>query len=470
MADLFSILSSGSASLAAQRAAAATASNNLENANTPGYARQRAVIEETLPSQSIGSGWVGSGATVQTVQQVRDRFLEAQLPAAYGQASGSSVAADSLEAVHALDPAATGGLGDAISAFYGAFRQLSQNAGDPGLRQQAVAAAGSLARSFQATRGGIEQARSGLDARLSGDVGEVNAQAATVARLNGEIRAARASGGGEPNDLLDARQKAVDRLAELTGATPVASDGGDVALCVAGGAALVSGDRAATLSAVADPANDGHLALRLAPPGGAPAALPAAGGELGGILDARDGALRDGVAAVDQLAWDLGGAVNAVHAAGSGLDGVSGRPLFDLGAPPAGAAGAAARIAVTSAVASDPRALATASSAATLPGDGANALALVGTETSALTGGLDAASTLSQITARFGSATASARTVADHDSAMRDHLDQLRQSASGVSIDDELVAMQQSQRAYEAVMKVIQASSDMFDVLMQLKG
>ena len=465
MADLFSILSTGAASLAAQRAAAATASNNLENANTPGYARQVAVLTETDPSQTVGGVSLGTGASVQTVQQLRDRFVEAQLPAAYGQASSSSVTADALESVHALDPAATGGLGDAISGFYDAFRQLSQNAGDPSMRQQALAAASSLARSFQATRGGVESARAGLDAQLSADVDEVNTQAATVARLNDEIRAAQASG-AQPNDLLDARQKAVDRLEQLTGATPVATANGDVQLALAGGAALVTGDQAATLSAVADPANGGHLALRLAPPGGAPAALPAVGGELGGILSARDGALETAVGQIDQLAWDLGSAVNAVHAAGYGLDGVSGRPLFDLGSGPAGAA---ASIAVSSAVASNPSALAAASSAATVPGDGAGALALVGTETAALSGGLDAASTLSRITAQFGSAAQSARTIADHDGAMKDQLDQLRQSASGVSIDDELIQMQQAQQAYQAVLKVIQTSNDMFDTLMQIK-
>ena len=52
---------------------------------------------------------------------------------------------------------------------------------------------------------------------------------------------ARASGGA-PNDLLDVRQKAVDRLAELTGAVPVPTNTGDVSLFLSGGAALVSGD------------------------------------------------------------------------------------------------------------------------------------------------------------------------------------------------------------------------------------
>jgi flagellar hook-associated protein 1 FlgK len=466
MADLLSILSTSAASLAAQRAAIATTSHNIQNASTPGYARQRAVLETTLPAESIGNSYIGRGVSLETVQQVRDQYLEAQLPASFGQAARSSVAAGTLESVSALDPEARGGLSDALAGFYSALRQLSQNAGDLGVRQSALSAVGTLARTFNTTRGALEQARSGIDVRLAGSLDEVNSAAQAVARLNAEIRGARA-GGAEPNDLLDARQKAVDRLAELTGAQPVPSNDGDVYVVLPGGTSLVAGNQAATLSAIADPANGGHLALRIAQPGAPPIALAAVGGELGGLLDARDGALKTAVTGLDQLAFDLAGAVNAAHVAGTGLDGVSGRPLLDAGAT---AAGAAARLAVAAAVAGNPRALAAATSAATLPGDGANALALVGTESALLSGGLDVTSSLSQITSAFGAATASARAMADQDAAIRSNLESARSSVSGVSIDDEMIELQKAQRAYEAVMKVMQTSNQMFETLMQLKS
>lgn len=465
MADLLSILSSGSASLAAARAAAATASHNLENANTPGYARQRVNLEATLPAERVGGAFVGRGSQVGSITQARDRFLEAQIPGYLGQASRSSTSAAALDAVSALDPEAAGGLGDALSAFYGALRQLSQNAGDAGLRQAAVGAARSLALAFATTRAGVEDARSAADAQLAGDVAEVNDLASSVASLNGQIRQARA-GGGEPNDLLDARQKAVDRLAELAGGTPVATSDGDLSIFLPGGAPLVSGTEASALSAAPDPANGGHLALFLAAAGARPQAASSAGGELGGLLDARDGALSAAVLGVDALAWDLAQAVNAAHRAGFGLDGSTGLDLFDAGAT---AAGAASRIAVSAAVGADPRRLAAASSAANTPGDAANALALVATERQALSGGLDAFGALSKVTADFGSAARGVAAAAAQDAGLRDHLLSLREATSGVSIDEELIEMQKAQRAFEAITKVIQASSDMFDTLLALK-
>ena len=123
----------------------------------------------------------------------------------------------------ARSPPATstvGNLGDSLSNFYAALRASAQSPADAGLRQAAVTASRSLALGFQRTRGGLEEARAGVDAQLAGTVVEVNGLAQQVADLNGQVRTARV-GGAEPNDLLDARQKAVDRLAELTGVAPV---------------------------------------------------------------------------------------------------------------------------------------------------------------------------------------------------------------------------------------------------------
>ncbi len=461
MADLFRILSTGASSLAAQSAAAATAAHNLQNVNTPGYARQRVTLATSLPAEQSDGSYIGRGVVLSNVSQVRDRFLEAQIPAAFGNSAGSSATADVLGAVQVLDPEGTGGLGDALSGFYSALSELSQNPSEPGLRQAAVSAASSLALSFQGTRRSLEGARTGVDQRLASDVSEANDLASQVASLNRQIRAARASGTGEPNDLLDTRQSAVDRLAELTGAMPVPTSEGDVSLFMPGGAALVTSLESSSLSAAADPANGGHLALQVTIGGARAPVTP--GGEMGGLLAARDGALRAAVDAVDTLAWDLAGAVNAVHQAGVDLGGTGGQPLFTV----ASAAGAASQIAVNAAIRADPTLLATRTTGGA--GDASNVLAMLETAEAALSGGLDAAGTLSQITGAFGTASRSAEATSDADAALKTHLTTMRESASGVSTDEELIEMQKAQRAYEAIARVITTTSSMFDTLLQIK-
>lgn len=472
MSDLLAILSQGAASLSAQRAALATASHNLQNANTPGYARQRAVLATTLPADRTGTAFIGRGAVLQSVTQSRDRFLEAQLPALLGSAARSTAQGAALSSVSALDPEAAGGVGEALSGFWSAMRAASQSPADPGLRAAAVAATRTLGLAFQSTRASLESARTGVDARLAASTLEVNDLAAQVAQLNGQIRTARASG-AEPNDLLDARQRSVDRLAELTGVSPVATSEGDVSLFLPGGAGLVNGLLASSLSTQADPANDGHLSLRLAGPGGSAQAFTGLGGELGGLVDARDGALKAAVSGLDSLAWGLAGAVNVQHRAGFGLNATTNYDLFTLGPVTAGVAGAAARIDVSAQVLADPKLLAFATSTSTLTsvpaGDNNNLIRMLALESAAVSGGRDAAGALSKITSDFGVATAHAESAASQDVALRDNLTTMRESASGVSIDEELIEMQKAQRAFEAISKVIATSSTLFDTLLQLK-
>lgn len=466
MADLLALLSQASASLAAQRGAAATAGHNLQNANTPGYARQSAQLEAVVPAEFVGGAFLGRGAALGAVTQARDRFLESQIPAALGDAASSKSEADALAALTALDPGADSGPGSALSRFYSDLRGLSQNPGDMGLRQAFVASAKNLARSFNGAAAEVAANRTGLDGRVAGSMGEVNSLATQVAALNREIRTARASG-AEPNDLLDQRQLAADRLAELVGARPVPDSDGNVNLALPSGESLVSADLAGSLSTRADPANGGHLQILVTrPDGSGPSVAGTAGGSVGGAIAARDGALKTAGDRLDTLAFELGNALNAVHRAGFALDGSTGRDLFTV---PGAVGGAAAALSVNAAVAGDPRLVSAASTAAGVPGDGANLAGLLGTETALLPSGFDPVGALSDLTAQFGASAARAQAAFLQDGAIKDHLSTMRESVSGVSIDEEVVNMQKFQRGFEAVTKVIQAASDMLDTLMQLK-
>src|SRR5438128_9254884 len=111
MADLLSILSQSSTSLAAHRTAAATASQNIANVNTPGYSRQTANLEALTPAELVANGFIGRGVGVQSITQARDAFLERQIPNAIASKGWTSTESNALDAVSALDPSAAGGLG-----------------------------------------------------------------------------------------------------------------------------------------------------------------------------------------------------------------------------------------------------------------------------------------------------------------------------------------------------------------------
>jgi flagellar hook-associated protein 1 FlgK len=317
-----------------------------------------------------------------------------------------------------------------------------------------------MAYAFNRTAQQIDAARSGLDAQVSGLAGSINAAARAVAGLNQQIKEA-AGAGGSPNDLLDMRQKHLDRLAELTGASFVNTSDGDVNVMV-GGVALVAGSRAGSITTRPDLANGGHLALTAISSDGRNAtALTSVnlGGTLGGSLSARDGALATTGDRVDQLAYDLGTALNAAN----GYDPATGtgRPLFLL---PAAAGGAAAKM--TLAI-SDPAHLAPPADPAA-PGDATNVIALIETESAQVADSQGVQAALASIVSQFGATSAAAKSFADQDVAIKDHLRRMRDSYSGVSIDEEMITIQTAQRGYEAITKVIQAADQMMQTLMNL--
>lgn len=468
MADLLAILNNSASGLSAHQGATATASHNLQNANTPGYARQRAELQATLPAETLARGQIGRGVALLTVTQARDKFLERQMPEALSSNARSSSQASALKSLNALDPDAPGGLSAALGEFYAALRATSQNPSEPGLRAALVAAGRTLGFAFNRTAGSLTAGRDGVDAKIGGLADEINEAASAVARLNKEVRAAMA-GGYSPNDLLDVRQKHLDKLSELTGATPLPSGTGEINVLLPGGVSLVTGNRAASVDTLPDPANGGHLALRMIPvDGSTPVTLPNAqlGGTAGGLLEARDGIMKSAETRLDQLAFDLAGTLNTVHRAGYGLDGGTNRDFIDAGATVLGAARA---FAVDAAIVADPSLVAASSSATTLPGDANNLHALIATEATALTGGADVGKTFARISADYGAAASSAGAMAEQDQTVLDHLEQIRESVSGVSIDEELVNLTRSQRAFEAVMKVLTTADEMLNTLMALR-
>jgi flagellar hook-associated protein 1 FlgK len=469
MADLLSILHNSARGLGAHQLATATASHNLQNVNTPGYSRQRAELEAVLPAETIGGrGQIGRGVNLLSVSQARDQFLERQMPGALSSQAHSSAQASTLQTVTALDPDAPGSLATALGDFYSAMRQAAQNPGEPGLRAALVAAGRTLGFTFNRSVSAISDARAGIDEQVKSLADQVNDAAASVARLNVEIKAAMA-GGVSPNDQLDLRQKYLDRLAELTGATQVRTGTGDVNVVLPGGRALVTGNKSAHLIATADASNLGHLALSIQQADGSPPVALAnsqVGGTAGGLLEARDVALRASEERLDQLAFDLAGNINTAHQAGFGLDGSTGRDFFTVSGT---AVGGARSLAVHDDIAADPSLIAASASAATLPGDASNLQAIIATEYLATTSGADPGKTLGRISADFGAVASGAAATNEQDTAILGHLQDMRESINGVSVDEELINLTKSQRAFEAVMKVLSTADSMLQALIDLK-
>ena len=102
--------------LEAAQAAIDTTGQNIANANTPGYSRQRVVQTEnnplTIPALSITgqSVQVGTGVDITTISRIRDQFLDSQYRSQNTTTSGNNTTSTLLSQVQAAldEPAAAG--------------------------------------------------------------------------------------------------------------------------------------------------------------------------------------------------------------------------------------------------------------------------------------------------------------------------------------------------------------------------
>jgi flagellar hook-associated protein 1 FlgK len=464
--SLFSILSTSGQSLHVHRARTEIAAHNIANVATPGFTRRRADLVD-MPEALMGGARIGAGVGIHGVSRLRDRFLEAEVATTYGRAGAAESEYGALTKLRAFDLDSPLHVSSALSAFFSSLRDVSLHPENAGVRAAAVGQASTLASAIRTSASATEATRQGIDVEVRALADEASALAAEVAHLNAAIRIEAASGHA-PNDLLDARMRAAERLSEITGARVIPDDDGNMNLSLPGGAAVVIGTVSSSFDTVVDATNRGHASLRLVPSSGAPQVLSSTdvSGALAGLLVARDDVLRQVSDGLDVFATDLANAMNAVHAANFGLDGVTGRNLFDVGGA---VLGSALRFTVDAAVANDPNALASSNDGAAVPGNNEGILQLLAVEDATLPNGLTPGSSLVSLVGSFAARTQRAAAIEGQEVALKTRLDELRSEVSGVSIDEELITLTEAQRAFEAVSKVIQTADSLLDAVIKLK-
>jgi len=312
---------------------------NIANAGTTGYTRQRvttsaadAVTRVGMFSSGVGAG---QGVSVTGIARLGSASLDAQVRASAAVAGFSAVRANSFSAVEAAtNEPGKNGLSAGLAAFWAGWQDVSNSAGTAAPAGVVLSQAGALATQIGQAYGSVQAEWSTQRASVDSMVTEVNSAATQVAALNSQIRATVAAG-GSANELLDKRSMLTTTIAALTGG--VATDRGDGTVDVfVGGNALVSGDTAQALVAVgartltgtgSGTGTAGTVSIAWARPAGTPL-VPATvdGGEIAGALsllgpatfDPTTGAatgstLADVGANYNTFATQLARSVNAVY-------------------------------------------------------------------------------------------------------------------------------------------------------------
>jgi len=334
------LMSIGKTAMFASYAALQTTSNNIANANTPGYSRQQTQLADAA-GQFTGSGFFGKGVDVTSVTRAYDKYLTNQAVSASSTASADAARLDKLTQLESVFPTGDSGLGSASGAFINAFVDLSNNPSDSSARQVVLSKAQDLASRFSAASDQLASLQTGVTQDVKTQVDSLNSLAKQVATLNSQIANLKGSN-QPPNQLLDQRDQLISKIADIVNVTTVAADDGSVGVFVGGGQSLVLGSNANTVKAVPDTFDPSKVMLTMVE-GSATRQIPPdslAGGSLAGLMKFQNEDLTSANNLLGQMATAISGAVNEQQALGLdlGQPASAGAPIFSVGAPRALAA------------------------------------------------------------------------------------------------------------------------------------
>ena len=439
-----------SALLANQRALAVT-SNNIANANTEGYSRQRV----DFSARHVAGQMLGQGVDSGLVERYSDSFANQRLTQSVSSHASLASSADLAGRLDLMMSDSATGLTDPLRAFVDSVDAWAADPTATETRVQVLGQAESIAQRFGQLQDGLDQFTAEVNTRIGGAVDNINSLSQGVAELNDQIVLNGGLGNTQqPNGLLDQRDQLVNELASLIDVQTVPQDDGSLNVLVGNGQGIVVGKQARQLDVEAGLTPQDPVAVTVA---GSDISAQIGGGELGGLIAFRSDVLEPVQQDLSALAQGLANTVNSAQAAGVDANGTTGGALFASNPP-----GASLEVLIE-----DPQALASApAGAAAGSGDNSNVLALADALRGAAVNGVSLQDANITLVSTLGSSARRLEAAETAESAVLANNLELKDAVSGVSLDEEAANLLRYQQAYQAAAQIIATANEMFESLL----
>lgn len=493
--SLFFGLNIGLKGMMAQQATMNVALHNIANANTDGYSKQRVTLETSIPISGITSaGQLGSGVEIAEIKRLEDQFLNYQVRKETSTQENWKVIANTLQQVETIfmEPSATG-FNELMNEFWNSWQALANSAESSPIRNSLKESAVALTDAFRQMHTQLTEIKNDMQTQIDMQILNINAAAESIARLNQQIVNAKIYG-GSPNDFLDQRDLALEKLAAISNLT--VSDCVDASGKPTGAIKVALGnDINSTENIIVDGSNFTEItdSSTIKVQDGILAGLQRAGTGDATLVDSKT--VQHYINKLDALAVGIAKAVNDIHITGKSLDGSPGQEFFvfkdadgseiDLTTinwtDPFASGLSAANIYVNPAIEADVSQIAAAQAddgGIFLEGNGKTALwiaqlqnayfnydAVNNTLTSQDTGGMKLGTFYSGMMAELGSASAEAQRMTTNQETLVEQLNTRRESIKGVSLDEEMANIINFQHAFQASAKAISVIDEMLNTI-----
>lgn len=456
--SLFGLFSIGKSAIFATQRALNTTSHNIANVNTPGYSRQEVILQLSNPVTGSG-GFIGTGVTASGIRRHYDRFIQMQMLGQQQNFGRSLSMNESLGQVEQIfNEAKNLGISGSLTEFFNAWNDVATNAEGQAERIILIQKAEALVLSARHMESGILNSIRNINEEIRDITVRVNNIASNIASLNEKIVHAEAGqAAGNAADFRDQRDLMLAELSEFMNISTFENNSGALTV-IAGARVLVHDNKSNNIITTINQGNNdiymdgvnitGHINK----------------GRLGGLFAARDHIQSTALTGLRTLVLSVINRVNSLHEIGYGLDGTTGNHFFN---PVTDINSAISHFSVNI---TDPKKIAAASSDTQLPADNSIALnisQLFDAELAEL-GNTTFMDYYRGIVFSIGTMSRAASDSLKFDNNLLVEINKRRESASGVSLDEEAANLIRFQRSFEAGARMIKVTDELFQTILNL--
>ncbi len=414
-----------------------TTNHNIARADDKNYHRQEVVLE-TKPPLRYGGFFIGIGARIQQIKQNIDPLLEKRLLLAISQEQDYTTRASYFDRLttYTFDDV-TSGISASLQNFWNAWDAFNENPGEAE-KQGVIKSAEYLAAHVSEVYRSLRNLQEDIDQDLANSIDRVNELLTIIADYNQQIAQLEIPNSNvRANDLRDERYAAIKELSEYLPISTEEDDFGRITITVEDGSdsiVLVTENRAGSIGhpSAGDfdytDADGNHIA---------PSPHDLAGGKLFGLYKSYEsvGSVK---ARFEEFAENLTNEVNAAH----------GSDVFDYNL--------AADDILTVDAGFNP--------------DSSRALDVSNLQDAQIVGlsNLTFSQYLADIQHQIGTDHQNFQEKQELYNSVKLELEKQQQAVSGVSLDEELVNIIKFQHIFQAAARIIRATSEMLDTVINM--
>jgi len=309
----------GKSALLSYQSALQIIGNNVSNAGSASYTR-RSPILSPYPGSTLPEGFlVDGGVALTALKRTVDESLEDRLRVALGDQEAALVRQQTVGRIEAIqNELSDTDLSTLLQAFFNSFNELQNTPTDTAVRSMVLQAGDSVVREIQRQRTEVLTTRDELNDRIASLASRIDGLASDIAELNVQITASEGTADGQANALRDQRDELLRQLSRIVQVQVREQPDGSVNVYIGNDLFIASGMSRGMTATLETADNEPRVVLRFADN---EQEVTPTGGQVAGLIEARDQVVMGYVGALNELARVLIHEVNKVHSCGQGLTG-----------------------------------------------------------------------------------------------------------------------------------------------------